>query len=469
MSETPKRRFALGRLVLWGLGVVVVLGIVFFVLDQTQSSRTMNSALDHLDETEPGWRLEDIEAARISLPDAKNSALLCRELARLLGSERPDIKFDEKLGNTDLPELLDEERLTLLETEMKHLEPIRLAARPLADMPRGRYEIVYAFNPLMTLLPELQTTREVGWLFRYEMLYLSNKGDVTEAVRSGRACVCVGRSLYDEPLLISQLVRMAIVLIGLQGVERALSLGESNEAELVALDKLLADEENHETFLVAVRGERAMTYQFFARMSSGAITSESLSREMNTVEEPLLTRTFISSSWQARRQQPMMMDVMNRIVENARLPSHEQIAGEKELDSEVKSNWLTHRLVARYLPPTSKVAEAARRKTASVATMRGLIAVEGFRMKDGKWPAKLDDVVPEFLERVPTDPFDGKPIRMAKVADGVIVYSVGVDGVDDGGHLDRKAPMIPGADIGFQLWDKAIRAQPASPKAEEKP
>ena len=100
--------------------------------------------------------------------------------------------------------------------------------------------------------------------------------------------------------------------------------------------------------------------------------------------------------------------------------------------------------------------------------MRGVIAVERYRMKHGKWPATLGEVVPEFLPILSTDPFVGTPIKMVKTADGVIVYTVGRDGKDDGGKLDRKSPITPGTDLGFQLWDKAKRRQPASPwKPEE--
>jgi hypothetical protein len=114
-----------------------------------------------------------------------------------------------------------------------------------------------------------------------------------------------------------------------------------------------------------------------------------------------------------------------------------------------------------------KVGGACRREAAQVAAMRGLIAVERYRMEHEEWPAKLADVVPEFLKKVPTDPFDGKPLKMAKVADGVIVYSVGTDGVDNGGKLNRTTPTVPGADIGYQLWDEAKRRRPASPVAPE--
>jgi hypothetical protein len=48
-------------------------------------------------------------------------------------------------------------------------------------------------------------------------------------------------------------------------------------------------------------------------------------------------------------------------------------------------------------------------------------------------PARLEDLTPEYLPRVPADPFDGKPLRLKRDGKDVIVYSVGPDGQDDGG------------------------------------
>jgi hypothetical protein len=91
-----------------------------------------------------------------------------------------------------------------------------------------------------------------------------------------------------------------------------------------------------------------------------------------------------------------------------------------------------------------------------------LLALERHRRAKGAWPAKLEALTPTLLKAVPLDPFDGKPLRYRATADGVIVYSVGPDGSDDGGNIDRtRGPTTPGTDLGFQLWDVKSRRQPA--------
>ena len=69
----------------------------------------------------------------------------------------------------------------------------------------------------------------------------------------------------------------------------------------------------------------------------------------------------------------------------------------------------------------------------------------------------------ENLKAVPTDPFDGKPIRLKRLADGWLVWAIGMDSIDHGGTLDRQKMYQAGNDIGFQLWDMAARRQPPPP------
>jgi hypothetical protein len=61
------------------------------------------------------------------------------------------------------------------------------------------------------------------------------------------------------------------------------------------------------------------------------------------------------------------------------------------------------------------------------------VAVSNFRLTEERFPARAEDVVPKYLSQVPPDPFTGEPLKLKATADGVVVYSVGPDGADDGG------------------------------------
>lgn len=88
----------------------------------------------------------------------------------------------------------------------------------------------------------------------------------------------------------------------------------------------------------------------------------------------------------------------------------------------------------------------ARRRVTVVA-----IAIERYRGKHGEYPKRLDLLAPEFLHPVPVDFIDGKPLRYRFTGDGhFVLYSIGLDGVDDGGKmLPPGAKILPTDKDGF--------------------
>ena len=99
----------------------------------------------------------------------------------------------------------------------------------------------------------------------------------------------------------------------------------------------------------------------------------------------------------------------------------------------------------------------------SEALLRSAVAAlsaERFRRGHGRWPATLNELVPELLAAVPCDPFDLQPLRLARHADGIVIYSVGPNGTDDGGDVGAGTPTWDTPrDIGLRLWDVNKRRQ----------
>jgi len=59
-------------------------------------------------------------------------------------------------------------------------------------------------------------------------------------------------------------------------------------------------------------------------------------------------------------------------------------------------------------------------------------------------PPRLEDLVPEYLAAVPEDPFSGRPLIYRPNRTKWLLYSVGPDGVDNGGRPGRYASSRPG-------------------------
>ena len=91
------------------------------------------------------------------------------------------------------------------------------------------------------------------------------------------------------------------------------------------------------------------------------------------------------------------------------------------------------------------IADACRR-----LSVTGL-AMHRHRARHGRFPEALEKLVPEFLQAVPVDPFDGASIRFRPETHGSTLYSVGPDGVDGGGRRVGDLRLGEEGDIVFLL------------------
>jgi hypothetical protein len=284
-----------------------------------------------------------------------------------------------------------------------------------------------------------------------------------EAIHSCRAALNSGRTLGDEPLIISQLVRIACVAVACQAVERTLAQGEPDPKDLEELQRLLKEEDTHNPLLTALRGERGITERVFELIESGELPLKGLLTgpgEKPSLEDVYLRLQGVSA---IRAEHPLFLSLMTRHIEAAALPLHEQDAAERDIEAAVKALPSSARVTRALMPAVSKLGDASRRHHAQLRCLLVAVAAERYRRAQGRWPAALGDLAPALVGAVPLDPYDGKPLRFRKLPDGVVVYSVGPDGSDDGGHIDREHPTAAGTDLGYRLWDVKHRRQPPRP------
>jgi hypothetical protein len=90
------------------------------------------------------------------------------------------------------------------------------------------------------------------------------------------------------------------------------------------------------------------------------------------------------------------------------------------------------------------------------------IGLERYRVRHGSYPKELQSVVPDVLKSVPVDFMDGGPLRYRLSLPGAFVlYSVGLDCVDEGGEFSlakktpRGYPKLDAFDGPDMIWPRA--------------
>jgi len=89
-----------------------------------------------------------------------------------------------------------------------------------------------------------------------------------------------------------------------------------------------------------------------------------------------------------------------------------------------------------------------KRIVASLRLLMVELALRGYQDQKEKPAARLDDLVPGFLKAVPPDPFNGLPLSYRTQGTNWLLYSVGVDGVGNGGKSTARRDA-PGTDLFY--------------------
>jgi hypothetical protein len=86
------------------------------------------------------------------------------------------------------------------------------------------------------------------------------------------------------------------------------------------------------------------------------------------------------------------------------------------------------------------------------------LAMHRYRAAHGRFPEKLAELAPDTIPIVPGDPYDEKPLRLARNERGWVVYSIGPDTTDNhGAPLDEKQQT---GDIRFEYVEEKSGGNP---------
>ncbi len=427
------------------------------------SDGALTEAIAEADRLDPGWRLEDIlgRRARARMPDAINAALKVKEARRILLEDWPqEPHWLTVIHSTPIERRLHEDAALGLREQLKALAPAVTAARELARLPEGQTEYTTAGNPYTTPLPHVGECRMLQRLLTMDMADRLEADDAEGAVESVRAMLNVGRSIGDDPTLVSQLMRMAIDGLAVDALMRVLARCEPTEASLALLQGELLRERGEPRALYALRGERAMYFELLERLATGALSAEEVAEGHFQDDLAETLRRTANAQEFYRHNQAVGLRLMTRAVENAKRPLHEQgpfwEAWREELLG-LRSNVLKGRanlMVSMFLSSPDEAGAADQRAAARLGCGAVAIAAERFRRERGRWPESQADMSPDFLNTPVVDPYDGKPMRIKPIDDGLVIYAVGRDGKDDSGAID---PLV--SDIGVRLYDVGSRGR----------
>jgi hypothetical protein len=265
-------------------------------------------------------------------------------------------------------------------------------------------------------------------------------------------------TLEREPALLSQLTRASLIRMAVRTTERSLS----RKAVGLPSDLLMttfAGATDTNSMRLALIGERAMAVPVF-RMSWAEIerhgnSDESDSREGQRVPLAGRPNPVLWLTGFFERDLNFYLRAMDTNIALATLPAPASLlASNMAAHFSETANRRWYPVSGLVLPALSQATVRDAATVASIRIVQAGLAIERFRAAQGRLPDTLSELTPQYLATVPTDPFDGAPLRYQRSGKGCVIYSVDRDGHDDGGRerpLDFKSSDHTSYDLTFTV------------------
>jgi hypothetical protein len=447
----------------------------------------LTAAIAEADRDDPSWRLNDLMANLDPVPDVENSAIVVADaLSRLPenwpagptprpGAPKPPPTEAEKvwdrLTRTADNVRLDDASANALRDVLKANDEAAQIARTVADYARGRHELELGPTLLDTPLSETQASRTAARLLRADAAIRAHDGDLDGALGSCRAILGVGRSIGDEPFLISQLARISIGVVAMRSACRVLAQGEPSDWALARLQDVVLDEFDQPLLLYGLRGERAISTELIRRVGAGEIPIGALG-DTDSKFDPDGTRTAVSpwgKLW-FDNQLAVELEWTNEAVAIARLPAAARHSLWESWQANIdrvkhsRTGFYTATLPLLLTPALASSSKAHSRYESELGAMAILLAAERHRRKTGDWPLSIGVIDPVILPSTPLDPFSGDPFHMERRDGQILIYSIGPNGKDERGACDPK-PWREGVpdDVSVIAWDVPQRRYSPTP------
>ena len=471
LVRTRLKRFAVKALVVVAL-IAAAIGLVRRQVGRSGEQR-VDAMVIQLHASEPGWRIEDIEAERATRkpPPDRNGALVVLDAADRLPDDWLTSWREAATWLYMLPEpyLPHPDDIAKLKAAGPRSAEARALAMRLRGLPHGHYPVEFPPDRFELYHPHLGKAYTVVDVLEYEasVAVLIDR-DPNRAIRAAHAILNVARSIGDEPTLNAQYARMTLASGAGRVAMQTLAWGEPTDG-LAELQAELLKEANEPRLLVAMRGHRANMHRLFRGLEEERFTYVSLFKSMESYA-PKLTRPEVF-----RAYRPLLpgdhAEALRRTsagVRVAKLPPHEQYTVARELRDNHTDDF-RYPITRQFVPPLDQtVMNALTARAALEMTATGL-ACERFRQTHKRWPHGPAELVPAYLAAEPVCPFETRPLRYKITGERLAIscraehpklHQCRYDEFDD--------PDTPGVTVGVQLWAPASRALPPKPK-EPKP
>jgi hypothetical protein len=314
-------------------------------------------------------------------------------------------------------------------------------------------------------LPHLSKIRSFSQIAHMDSIIHSTLGNSDGSFESAKLAFQLSE-IGDSDFLISRLVQMAQQAIALETLVSAQNNHLWNEPQWLEIRSTLDSINMIQLMPNSLRAERSM-----GRSSISPLLSQTWTDAMQTISnldgggpvqmEGILkfaldivgtnfSKAFLAKQWR------LCLEAYSFMIEDLEAAAKDSKSNPwKDVQiSWADKNLKEYGMLAAMLLPALDIAQSkAVLHQAKVELAKITIDIERYYLQHKTYPKTLDSLVPDFAESVPLDPMNGIPFAYKQLSkDSFEVYSVGLNGKDEGGRnvkKHRRDEVAPPDDL---LW-----------------
>ncbi len=426
------------------LGLLVLLG-VWFAVFRIGAYRDLNRRMAELEQAGYPLTLAELGESHSIDPAFDNGADYY--LAAFSHYSEPNDAAREILpwvGKADKPartEPMDPALLQAIEAFLGENEKALSLLHEAVALDYARYPMDFSQGFDM-LTPWLKEMRRCAFLLSLEGLAACGQDDPNRAIETVHATLALAKS-QDCPVLVNRLVQIAIRAMAYNNTEQVVNRVTLTDEQLQALSGWVDAYVNPDGYRQALIGERCFGLQMF-RTPGHVSPDMGGGGFLSVVLVPLKILGLYD------RDMLSYVNLMQDYIDALDLPQGERLAAYQAVEERFSSGKGLGLLTRIIMPALMRTYQLETRCDAHRSVTRTALAAERFRLTQGRLPKTLDELVPAYLDVVPTDPFDGQPLRYRLLEKGFLVYSIGEDNSDDGGAERDRDNRHPD---GSLKWD----------------
>jgi hypothetical protein len=473
----PKRRRRL-----WLIILTMIVALICLWWFWPRHDRILDLAAE-LDQRDPGWRWDDLQASQPTLPDAENAIQLLISIGNAIpatfspyrksvilnqdGRNVPYVSLGRDLAMSGPDSKLNERLTNELKSELQATQAVR---KQLPDL--------FRYQRVQRKLPSLEEQLHSGSLLPDNLIKLPDllSVELESALQSGdqelvqtRAFLLLhGLRLYVEGTSLGYGVPIIHLTQASQRLERMLAHLSGDEASLRQIQEELTLIDLHKQHVWRLRMHRALEFAYceqIANRSSEMMQTRS-AEWYDHLAFAMMRSDLIEGRTRFVEYYTYRLDQLNGDVRTKEKMDHLMLQVQKSqppfnyaIFNKLRKTLDRGTVRTRFLilQAGKEFEGALLQAQAAREVMIVAIAAERFRLKNARWPSELHELVPTFLAEVPKDPCSpGNELRWKVTPTGRLVYSVGLDGKDDGGTCEWKDEneMV---DVGFRLFDQRVQ------------